>query len=285
MSGWAWLNGRIVPDGEAHVSIWDRGFLYGDGVFETLRVYDGVPFHLCAHLERLHRGIERLAIPGAPSAEQLCDAVRCLVERDVGPEAILRIMVTRGRSTGGWHGEIADGPTVLVVLRPSPLPPVAWYEAGVAAVWCTVPIMQAPWWPSDLKHNNWLPRILAKPHVDAAGAHEGFLRTARDTLAEGLTSNVFVVQDATLRTPPLSAGALPGVTRGLVLRLAGTAGLRACEGDIPAADVVHADEIFLTHAGLGPVAVVTFEGRPVGTGAPGPVWRRLHAAYFAEARR
>lgn len=284
MTGWAWLDGRVVPEREARVSIWDRGFLYGDGVFETLRVYGGRPFQLDAHLARLQRGLERLRIADAPDPGALRGAVDALLGRVAGAEAVLRIVVTRGRAPGGWRGGSAGGPTVLVVLREYPLPPAAWYETGATAVWCETPMMRAAWWPSDVKHNNWLPRILAQQQVDAAGADEGFLRAETGHLVEGLTSNVFVVRDETLATPPLQEGALPGVTRAVVLRAAATAGIAARETPVPTEAVESAEELFYTNAGLGPVAVATFAGRPVGRGRPGPVWRALHAAYFAEAR-
>lgn len=284
MSGWAWLNGTLGPAAEARVSIWDRGFLYGDGVFETVRVYDGTPFRLPDHLSRLRRGLDRCAIGAESVLADVRTGVADLLQQDAGPNAMLRIMVTRGECPGGWRGDMVGGPTVLAVLWPAPLPPPAWYEAGVSAVWCDGPAMQAAWWPTDVKHNNWLPRVLAKQQVDAAGAYEGFLHSADGGLAEGLTSNVFVVQGGALRTPPVEAGVLPGITRSTVLRLAQAAGIPVCEAAVSAAAVAAAEEILCTHAGLGPFPVTHFERQPVGAGAGGPVWRTLHQAYFAEAR-
>lgn len=279
-----WLNGRIVPEAEARVSIWDRGFLYGDGVFEVMRVCGGRPLHLDAHLTRLAHGLRRLEFACAPPAEELRGAVDAVLGDSAAPDGVLRITVTRGESPGGWRAEAAGPPTRVVAYRPGPPPPESWYGAGVSAVWCDVPMMDAAWWPSDVKHCNWLPRILAKPQVDAADAAEGFLRTRRGTLAEGLTSNVFVVRDDRVRTPPLFEGVLPGVTRAWVLLTAERLGIAAAEAEISVDAVARAAEVFFTNAGLGLVPVVTLDGRTIGTGVPGPVWRRLRDAYEDEAR-
>ena len=275
--GVVWVNGEVLPAGQASVSALDRGLLYGDGVFETIRVYGGVPFRLAAHLARLAEGLRVLQInlPGASEdlGRALVEALRASGLRD----AYARLTVTRG--VGGAPSELAGAgePTVLVHVRPFVGYPADLYERGMGA--CVSAVRRNETSPlSRIKSLNYLDCLLVRASADAAsrGCDEAVMLNTRGELAEGTASNLFVVRGGQVLTPPVAAGCLPGIARAVVMELA-----PVYEATLALTDLSAADEAFLTNSLMEVMPLVRVDEHPVGSGLPGPVARRLLAAYRA----
>ena len=267
-----WLNGRLTAN--PMISADDRGFLLGDGLFETLRVYAGVPFRLGRHLERLDGGCRRVGIPFPTALPETVSQVLAANPRLL--DAALRITVTRGSGRGLWPSTEAV-PTVLVSLSPY-TPDPAWYREGVSAQIAdgrldeNGPLV-------GLKHLGYLPSILALRNAAKEGADEAILLNRAGFVAEASASNLFCVMEGALLTPPLSAGILPGITREVILKVARSTGDPAQEADITLPGLQRAEEIFLTSSLREMAPVTQLDGVPVGTGAPGPVCEALSEAY------
>lgn len=277
-----WLDGALRSLEEARISPFDRGFLYGDGLFETLRAYAGKPFLLEEHLARLEEGAKHLDLP-APSHAEVRRAVEAVLKANLAPgeDARVRITLTRGAAPGDlWPAQAQ--PTLLVTAQPVALPP-GLHERGAPAIVSAQRVLSgAP----RVKSTSFQAHVLAKGEARRAGAWEALLLNERGEVAEGATSNVFALLDGALVTPPVSAGALPGLTRGVVLRLAQPAlCLDAREAPLSVASLADAKEAFLTSSVAEVVPLVRVDGRALGDGFPGPVTRAVMQAYRDEVRR
>jgi branched-chain amino acid aminotransferase len=269
-----WLHDRLVAEGEARVSALDRGLLHGDGLFETMRCYDGQPAFWREHVERLHASARELGL----AVPELLRPVRAVLDADgLRGDARVRITLTRGP---GPFGELRGAPTLLVTAEPVALPD-GLHERGAAAIVSRHRVLSGR---PAMKSTSFQLHSLAKAEARAQGAWEALLPNEQGELAEGATSNLFAVQQGALLTPPLDAGCLPGVTRAQVLRLAPGLGLRAVERPLSLSVLRGADECFLTSSVAEVVPVVQVDARPVAAGAPGPVTMRVLAAYRAAAR-
>lgn len=283
MPGCVYVDGTFFTPEQARVSAFDRGFLYGDGVFESLRTYEGSPFRLDAHLARLAEALDEVGITGAPDPAKLQAIVAETLIRAELPEAYLRITVTRGEQIEGGPAPGVDlEPTVVVAALPLRRYPPAAYERGVSAVllWPrSVADRPAP----AIKSISFQRGVLGKRQLAERGAQEGLYMDDCGNITEGTVSNVFVVKDGALRSPPREV-CLAGVTRREVLAIARDQGMEAQEAPVPVELVHQADEVFLTSSLAELLPVVEFEGRPVGTGCPGPIWHQLLLAYRETAR-
>lgn len=280
----AWVDGALVEREHATVSIDDFGFLYGAGCFETMRAYGGVVFRMEAHWERLERGFAALGVP-APERATLRAAVEAtLAANGLGRggrgDARIRVTVTPGRGAGRPDLRAAQGPTVIVVVEDAPSPPVpAHIVVASQRVDPARPLATA-------KATNYLVSLIALAEARAAGGDEALLLDPGGQVAEAATSNLFVVRDGALRTPPLTSGALPGVTRAAVVECARTAGVALHEAPLRRADVEAADEVFVTNSVVGVRAVASVAPWWEARGAvPGTVAATLQAAYEALVRR
>ncbi|MBL9023744.1 MAG: aminotransferase class IV [Myxococcales bacterium] len=279
------IDGVLVDPERAVVSVYDRGFLYGDSIFETIRTYAGEPFELEAHLERLAWSAERvgLTLPLGPAA--LAEETRRLLAeiraRGASGEHTIRIMVTRGEGPMGLDPTPAVSARRVVFLEPMKGPPPEAYLDGVSVITVTT------YRPSDAargaKVGNYLESILAIREARAAGAHEALIVDTRGVVLEGTTSNVLAIKGGLLLTPPATLTILPGITRKLVLAAAPDAGLVAREVVLTTADLLAADELLLTSTIREVLPVVRVDGTPIGSGKPGPKTRTLHAAFRARA--
>jgi branched-chain amino acid aminotransferase len=278
------VNGRAVEADAPAVSALDRGFLYGDGLFETLRAYHGWLFRLDRHLERLRTSARELRIADSLATEPIADRVQALVEQLAEPEAYVRVTLTRGVHSGSLELEPATSPTVAIVVRPLHPLPADLYERGVDAVIASLRQNAESPLPRH-KTLNYLDKLLAKSEAREQGAYEALLLNTRGEVAEGASSNVFLVSGRRVVTPALAANILPGVTRRDVLALAAAAGYRTDERTIRPDEMFDADELFLTSSIAELLPVCALQGRRVGRGTPGEVTRALHAAYRREVQR
>jgi branched-chain amino acid aminotransferase len=272
------IDGTIVAPGGAVVSVYDRGFLFGDAVFEVLRTYAGRPFALDEHLARLRGSAARVAIDLPWDDGVLRREIEQAVAEAGGAESYVRVMVTRGSGPLSLDPDTAQSPLRVVLVEPVAPPPKDAYVRGIAAV--TVRTQRAVDGTSaaGAKVTNYLSNLLALREAKARGAKEALVVDAAGDVVEGATSNVFVVRGGRLVTPPESAGILAGITRRYVLALAGRAGLEVAEATLTPGDLYGADEAFITSTIREVLSVVEIDGRPVGSGSPGSVARTLHRA-------
>lgn len=292
------VDGRLVPPREATVSVFDRGFLYGDSVYEVVRTYRRRPFELGAHLLRLERSAERLALPLPWDAGRTRHEIRRTLaavppDPDLDPAAApwnrgelsVRVVMTRGSGELGLDPALAVDPRAIVMAGPLRAPPLSAYHDGVCCRIVGVRHEAPGAVDPAAKTGAHLANVLAVREARAAGAHEALLLGRGGEVTEGASSNVFAVRGGQVATPPLAAGILAGVTRAVVLELARAAGATVEEVPLWPADLAAADELFITSTAREVLPVTRLDGRPVGSGRVGPVTTRLHALFRARADR
>jgi len=285
MGFFASVNGQVVPAEEARVSVLDNGFTFGDSAYETIRTYGGRPFEWERHLRRLRASAARLGFEIPVSNEELLKRLDAVLTRAANPESYIRLIVTRGVGDISYHFERVEGPTVVMVVKPH-LPYPDWhYAQGIDVALVDVRRNHPRALDPAIKSSNLLNNVLAVREAQSRGAEEALLLNQEGRLAEGASTNVFLVRGGALRTPPLSAGILAGITREVVLELAAGLGLPAREEVLGAEDLRDAEEAFLTSSTREVVPIRRVDGRPVGEGRPGPVTRRVVDAFRAYAPR
>lgn len=272
------INGTIYDAADACVSVFDRGFLYGDSIYEVMRTSGGHPVDLDRHLERLQRSAAAIALD-PPDPEALRGAIDAVLEAAGNTESYLRLMVTRGAGEIGLDTALATDPKTIVIVRPLQLPARELYEHGIqlkiVGVERTSPRAVDP----RAKSGNYLNNIMALHEARRAGAHEALMCDASGRVAEGASSNVFAVREGRVTTPALEIGLLAGITRGRVLELCRDAGIPVVEGELRAEDVRGADEAFITSTIRGVLAVRSVDEQTLPQGAPGPLTRRISELY------
>jgi branched-chain amino acid aminotransferase len=273
------INGRVASPEEAHISVYDRGFLYGDSIFETVRTYGGRPFALADHLSRLARSAERVFIDLPVSLETITAEVEQGIALAQNPESSARIMITRGSGPLGLDPGLAQNPNRVVLVEPFVPPSAEAYENGIGAItYRTVRSTDAT--PAaGAKVANYLTSVLAIREARKHDAVEAFIVDGRGNVLEGTTSNVFIVKDGRLITVPEESGILSGITRAYLLRAAERLGLAVVIRDIREEELVSADEIFISSTLREVLPVARVDGRPVGSGRPGPLTRRIHEEF------
>jgi branched-chain amino acid aminotransferase len=286
MAGAVYVNGRISPEEQAVVPVLDHGFLYGEGVYEVCRAYHGQPFLLDRHLRRLRRSAElialRVPVTDADLADRISDtmtAAGLLPWRRDTPDAYIRLLLTRGVGELTYDPAACPEPTLVILARGYQPPPARVYAEGVGVSIVSVQRNASAALNPLIKSNNLLNNALAMQRALAAGSFEAVMRNARGELAECSQSNLFVVSGGIVKTPPLEAGLLAGITRELVLELCRDLGLPAEESALHDRDLAAADEAFLTSSTREIVPIVRVDASPVGQGAPGPVTRQLLAVF------
>lgn len=290
MSQFVNVNGTISEAARAVIPVYDHGFLYGEGVYEVFRTYDGEPFLYGRHMTRLRASAARihLAIPFTDD-EVLARAVATMAAAGLGlhrGEAYVRVIVTRGVGEITYDPAACPEPSLVIIAKPLPVTPEAQYAGGVGVVMGEHIVRNHPDSVSPLiKSNNLLNNALGMQQAIRAGAAEVILRNFRGEISECAQSNVFVVKDGVVRTPPIDAGLLAGITRAFVLELAGAEGIPAEETTLFDADLFDADEAFFTSTTKELMPVVKVNDRPIGAGVPGPVTNRLLAAFRSAVKR
>jgi D-alanine transaminase len=277
----AFLNGSFVPLEEAKVPVLDRGFLFGDGVYEVIPVYGRHLFRLSQHLKRLHNNLLAVSIPEPMTNNQWTDMLTELVGHNPGEDQSVYLQVTRGTAPQRDHAFSKDlQPTVFAMSTPLETPDPTSADKGIAAV----TLSDIRWQHCHIKAITLLPNVLLRQQAIEAGASEAIL--VRDGFAtEGAASNLFVVSNSLLLTPPTGPLLLPGITRDLLLELAATNAIPFREVDIPAEQLRTADEIWLTSSTREIMPVTTLDDEPVGTGNAGPLFHRMRDIYLAYKNR
>jgi branched-chain amino acid aminotransferase len=283
--GAVWIDGALTPASDARISVFDRGFLYGDSAFEVMRTYGKRPFREREHLARLRSSCERLLIPFAQDDAALSREIARTIAASQLPECNVRVMVTRGVGPLGIDLSEARTPSLLIFALPLSPPPPSAYEQGVAVGLCRAARATDNTRASGAKSSNYLGAVLALHEVKQRGAHEALIVGSRGEVVEGATSNVFMVRDGALLTPPVEAGILVGITRQTVIALAAASGIAVRETQLDPADLYHAAEVFITSTVREILPVVRVDDVTVGDGRPGPLTLQLKAAYQQETQR
>src|ERR1043166_3146735 len=276
-----YVDGKLYSERDAKISVFDHGLLYGDGVFEGIRAYNGRVFKLKEHIDRLFYSANAILLTIPISHEQVMKAVVDTCRENKLRDGYIRLVVTRGVGTLGLNPNRCKNPSVIIIADTIQLYPPEYYDRGMEII--TVPTVRnlhSALNPA-IKSLNYLNNILAKIEANNAGCEEAVLLNAEGFVAECTGDNLFIVKEDHLQTPPLSAGALYGITRRVVLDIAAESGLKTSETNLTRYDLFNADECFLTGTGAEGVPIVKIDGRVIGTGKPGPVTTRLVSKYHA----
>jgi branched-chain amino acid aminotransferase len=278
-----YLNGAMVPKEEAKVSVFDHGFLYGDGVFEGIRVYEGRIFRLEEHVARLYESARTLELHVPMEQPEMIDAITRTVAANDKDDAYVRVVVSRGPGDLGIDPAKCPRATVVILVDSIVMYPREVYDFGIDLV--TSSIRRVPMESLDprVKSLNYLNNILAKLEAKNAGCLEAIMLNHQGLVAECTGDNLFIVKHGRLETPAVTQGALAGITRGVVLEIAAELGIEGLETELALHDVYNADECFLTGTAAEIVPVVSVDGRTVGDGRPGSL-TRLIMAEFRRAR-
>jgi branched-chain amino acid aminotransferase len=270
-----WLNGELVPKSQAKVSVFDHGFLYGDGVFEGIRAYNGKVFMLDEHLDRLYDSAKSIWLTIPLTKEQMRDAILQTLRANKLRDAYIRVVVSRGEGDLGLDPRKCPKPNIVIITDRIELFPEELYERGIEMVTVSVRRNSPQALNPNIKSLNYLNNILAKIEAINAGKPEGLMLTLDGYVAEGTGENIFIVKRGELFTPPAYMGILKGITRQVVMKLAQEEGIPVHEAVLTLHDVYIADECFLTGTGAEIIPVVKLDGRVIGDGVPGPMTKTL----------
>jgi len=270
-----YIDGNFYPESEAKVSVFDHGLLYGDGVFEGIRFYNGKVFRLEEHIGRLYKSAAAICMVIPLDRKALTDALLETVRRNELRDGYIRLVVTRGKGNLGLSPEHCPKPTVIIIAAKITLYPAESYEKGLKVVTCSTRRIAHGALSPMVKSLNYLNNIMAKIEATHAGAGEGLMLNEQGLVAECTGDNIFLVSEGRLFTPPISSGALAGITRAVAIAIALELGLEVTEPQMTRYDIYTADECFLTGTAAEIIPAVEFDKRPIGDGKPGPVTRRM----------
>jgi branched-chain amino acid aminotransferase len=273
-----WINGKLYDKADAKISVYDHGLLYGDGVFEGIRVYHGKVFRLKEHMERLYDSAQSIALEIPMGRDELTRAVEETVRVNDRRDGYIRLLVTRGTGTLGLDPRKCDSQIVIIVDGIS-LYPQELYDNGLEIITAATIRLHPAALSPRVKSLNYLNNILAKIEAIRGGCLEALMLNHKGEVAECTGDNVFVLKHDELRTPPIDAGILEGVTRNAVIELARKSGITVKEMVLTRHDVFTAEELFLTGTAAEIIAVVKCDGRVIGNGKPGPVTKRLRELF------
>ena len=274
-----YVDGEFYAEGEAKVSVFDHGLLYGDGIFEGIRFYNGRVFRLDEHLDRLWDSARSICLEIPMSARAMGEAVLETIRQNDLRDGYIRLIVTRGVGNLGLNPEQCKTPSVIIIAAQIALYSEEMYRQGLTVV--TVATRRTN--PSALnpavKSLNYLNNVMARIEANQANADEALMLNDEGNVAECTADNVFIVKQGRIFTPPITAGALRGITRSVVFEIAAETGIKVNEADITRHDVFIADEAFLTGTAAEIIPLIKADGRPIGTGKPGPITTRMIARF------
>ena len=278
MRGLVYINGKLIPGEEAKVSVFDHGFLYGDGLFETMRAYQRRIFRLEHHLQRLFLSLEYLKFLIPFNFDYLKEAIYKTIEANRLEDAYIRLTVTRGEGATVPDPATCKAPNLIIITREYVPYSSALYQKGYKGK--IVGVKPSPHMPTiSMKTLNFLNHIIAKMEAKASGFNEGIMVNTDGFVTEGTVSNIFMIKEGSLFTPAKEVGLLPGVTRQAVLEIAEDKGLKAREAKITINELLMAEEAFLTNALIEILPLVRVDEHPIGKGIPGPLTQELMSAY------
>jgi len=278
-----WLDGKLVDQADAKISVFDHGLLYGDGVFEGIRVYNGRIFEIDAHIDRLYESAKVIRLNIYMTKKELIGAAKKTTEANGVIDGYIRLVVTRGVGTLGLNPFICENSCVFIIADNIQLYPEELYEKGLKVVSATTIRNHPLAIPPQIKSLNYLNNILAKIEALDNDVPEAIMYNHEGYVAEASGDNVFIVRDGVIYAPPAEAGSLEGITRSLVITLAKKEGFDFVEKNLTKFDLYVSDEIFLTGTAAEVIGVVEIDGRLIGDGKPGDVTKLLRKKFFEYA--
>lgn len=280
-----YLNGTLVEKEEAKVSIFDHGFLYGDGIFEGIRLYQGCIFKLEEHLKRLEDSAKAIMIKLPWTREEIQEAVCETCRANELSDGYIRLIITRGMGDLGLNPKTCDSPQLFIIADKIELYPNSFYEEGLKIATVPTRRISCSALPPMIKSLNYLNNILAKIEAQQQGCLEALMLNEKGEVAECSGDNVFIVTDNTLMTPPVYAGSLNGITRKTVIDLARDAGIQVVETNLTRYDIWVADEFFLTGTAAEVIPVIELDGRSIGNGKPGTMTTQLRDLFLQQVTK
>jgi branched-chain amino acid aminotransferase len=276
---WIYLNGKLVKKEEAVISVYDHGFLYGDGVFEGIRMYNGVVFRLKEHIDRLYDSAKSIMLTIPKTKEEMSEIIVNTLRKNELQDAYIRVVVSRGVGDLGLDPNNCKTPQIIVIAEPLALFPKELYETGIEIVTVASRRNRSDVLPPQVKSLNYLNNILVKIEAHLANASEALMLNDQGYVAEGSGDNVFIVKNGVIKTPPAHVGALEGITRNTIIEIGRKLGYEVREEIMTRHDVYSADEVFLTGTAAEIISVVKVDGRVIGDGKPGEYTKKLLEAF------
>ncbi len=270
-----YIDGKFFSEEEAKISVFDHGLLYGDGIFEGIRFYNGRVFRLQEHIDRLNDSAKALCLKIPLSREVLAEAILETIRQNELRDGYVRLIVTRGEGNLGLSPDRCKSPTVIIIAGSIALYPKSMYRDGLEVVTCSTRRIAPAALSPTVKSLNYLNNVLAKIEANHAGAAEGIMLNEQGFVAECTGDNIFALKRGILSTPPISAGALRGITREVVYEIAEEFGIRLIESQMTTYDLYTADEAFLSGTAAEIIAMVRLDSRVIGDGRTGPVTLRF----------
>lgn len=274
-----WLDGNLVPESEAKLSVFDHGVLYGDGIFEGIRFYNGRVFRLEEHTKRLFLSAKAILLKLPWTEEEVNQAVCETVKANGLQDGYIRLVITRGVGGLGLNPYLCETPSMFIIASTISLYPAEHYEEGLELITCATRRPAPGALSPQVKSLNYLNNVLAKAEAIKAGCVEGIMLNEQGYVAECTGDNLFLVKDGQVLTPPVSDGSLNGVTRLVIFELCEQAGLILSEKSLTRYDVYTADECFLTGTAAEVIPATKLDEREIGDGKPGPITKQLIAAF------
>lgn len=266
-----YIDGQFYDKNEAKISVFDHGMLYGDGVFEGIRFYNGKVFRLKEHVKRLYDSAKAICLNIPLTPEEMAEALLETIRQNELKDGYVRLVVTRGVGDLGLNPLLCPKASVVIIAAKITLYPEEMYKNGLSVITCATRRISHGALSPMVKSLNYLNNVLAKIEAQQAGAGEGLMLNEQGYVAECTGDNIFTMKDGVLQTPPISSGALAGITREVVLEIAQKEGIKVTEPNMTRYDIYTADECFLTGTAAEVIPVVKLDTRVIGTGKPGPV--------------
>lgn len=274
-----YIDGDYFDEKDAKISVFDHGLLYGDGIFEGIRIYNGMIFKLGEHIDRLFKSARAICLEMPLTKKDLEKAISETVELNSRTEGYIRVVITRGKGNLGINPITCVKPSVIIIVDDIQLYPKEYYSKGIKIMTSSIRRISNDSLAPQIKSLNYLNNILAKIEASNAGCLEAVMLNREGFVAECTVDNLFIVKNNILQTPVSGSGALGGITKDFVIELADIIGLKVEECFLTQYDLYSSDECFFTGTGAEIMPVIRIDGRTIGTGVPGPVTRRLVASY------